>query len=148
MEELDAFTGDMARRPGFLIRRLHQVYQAFFAEEVVGMDVTPLQYSLMSAVEQRPGMDLAQICEEIAIDRATLGHLVERLEAAGLLNRTVSRLDKRHKLLSLTPKGQTLLEELHEPAFRANARTLKALSAPERAAFMAMLGRLVEVRAK
>ncbi len=103
------------------------------------MEVSPLQYSLMCVAEQQPGMDLAQICAQIAIDRATLGHLVERLEAAGLLKRTVSLLDRRQKLLSLTLKGEGLLRDLHEPAARADRRLFEGLAPAEHVAFRAML---------
>jgi DNA-binding MarR family transcriptional regulator len=144
--ELDAFAQDIWRRPGFLIQRLNQIHQALFAEECAGMEVTPVQYHLMAAVAQRPGMDLAEICEAISVERAALGHLVERLEAAGLLKRITSRLDKRQKLLSLTAPGTALLAELHEPVHRAHTRTLAALAPDDRATFMAMLGRLVKVR--
>ena len=34
-------------RPGFLIRRLHQIHIALFLEECAGVDITPVQYTLL-----------------------------------------------------------------------------------------------------
>ena len=42
---------DLSRRPGFLIRRLHQIHLALFAEECKAFGVTPVQYSILTALE-------------------------------------------------------------------------------------------------
>ena len=44
-------------RPGFLIRRLHQIHVALFLEECREFDVTPVQYALMTALIVTPGLD-------------------------------------------------------------------------------------------
>ncbi len=141
--ELTAFERELASRPGFLIRRLHQIHLALFGEECSDFDVTPVQFSIMSVIGQQPGLDQSQISEEVGVDRATLANVVARLEAASLLRRATSRLDRRQKLLTLTPKGKSLLARMQAPVFRAHARTIAALSADEQAQFMSLLARLV-----
>ena len=42
-------------RPGFLIRRLHQIHVALFLEECRGFDVTPVQYAVLTALAIAPG---------------------------------------------------------------------------------------------
>jgi len=142
--EPTAFESDLAQRPGFLIRRLHQIHVALFAEECTGFDVTPVQYSIMSVISTHPGLDQSQISEEVGVDRATLANVVARLEAAGLLKRIVSRLDRRQKLLTLTARGKAMLARMQEPVFRAHARTIEALDLEHRALFMELLARLVD----
>ena len=39
---------ELSDRPGFLVRRLHQIHLALFAEECAGLDITPVQYSIMT----------------------------------------------------------------------------------------------------
>jgi DNA-binding MarR family transcriptional regulator len=143
--ETTAFERDLALRPGFLIRRLHQIHVALFAEECAGFDVTPVQYSIMSAIAYRSGMDQSQISQEVGVDRATLANVVARLDAAGLVKRITSQLDRRQKLLNLTPRGKTLLTRMHEPVLRAHARTIEALEPEARDVFMELLGTLVDV---
>ncbi len=138
------FERDLAQRPGFLIRRLHQIHVALFAEECLGFDVTPVQYSIMSVIAQQPGLDQSQISEEVGVDRATLANVVARLEAAGLLKRITSRLDRRQKLLTLTPKGKNLMTRMREPVFRAHARTIEALAPEDREVFLDLLATLVD----
>ena len=142
--EPTAFERDLAQRPGFLIRRLHQIHLALFAEECAGFDVTSVQYSIMSVIAFRPGMDQSQISEEVGVDRATLANVVARLEDSGLLKRITSRLDRRQKLLSLTPRGKALLNRMHEPVARAHARTIEMLPLREQEHFMELLAALVD----
>ena len=139
-----AFARDQALRPGLLIRRLHQIHLALFAEECAGFDITPVQYSVMSVIALRPGLDQVQISEEAGVDRATLANVVARLEAAGLLKRITSRLDRRQKLLTLTARGKTALSRMYEPVTRAHSRTIAALEPEDQAEFMKYLGILVD----
>jgi DNA-binding MarR family transcriptional regulator len=142
--ERSTFERDLAMRPGFLIRRLHQIHLALFAEECAGFDITPVQFSIMSVIAFRPGMDQSQISEEVGVDRATLANVVARLEASGLLKRITSRLDRRQKLLNLTPRGKALLTRMQEPVFRAHGRTIEPLAPEARELFMSLLGKLVD----
>lgn len=139
-----AFEHEPAQYSGFLIRRLHQIHVALFAEECAGFDITPVQYSIMTVIAYRPGMDQARISEEIGVDRAALANIVARLEAAGLLKRITSRLDRRQKLLTLTPHGKTLLARMQEPVSRAQDRAIEALAPENRKFFMELLGTLVD----
>jgi DNA-binding MarR family transcriptional regulator len=135
---------NLSARPGFLIRRLHQVHDALFAEECAGFDISPVQHSIMAAIGQRPGADQSQIAADVAVDRATLTNMLARLEEAGIVSRITSRLDRRQKLLSLTPMGKSLLLRMQDAVLRAHARTIAPISAGEQAQFMALLARLVE----
>jgi DNA-binding MarR family transcriptional regulator len=132
------------RQPGFLIRRLHQIHSALFADEAEGLDITPPQYGVLSVVAAQPGLDQSAIAEEIGVDRATLASVVARLEAAGFVRRTVAKTDRRQKLLSLTPRGRTILARMQGPVQRAQERILEPLSPKDREQFLKLLNRLVD----
>lgn len=135
---------DLASRPGFLIRRLHQIHVALFIEECAAFEVTPVQYSLMTVLHARPGLEQARLGEETGVDRATLANVVGRLERRGLVRRRPSGRDRRVRLVSLTPAGAALLIQMEEPARRAHTRTLAALPPDARHAFTHALAHLVE----
>src|ERR1700760_3299738 len=50
-KEMEAWPLD--QRPGFLIRRMHQIHVALFQERCAEFELTPLQYSLLSALAVR-----------------------------------------------------------------------------------------------
>lgn len=135
---------DLASRPGFLIRRLHQIHTALFMEECAEFNVTPVQYSMMTAIAEQPGLEQARIAQEVGVDRATLANVVARLETRGLLRRTTTKADRRLKRVILTAKGKRLLDQMTRAAQRAHARTVEVLSPVERAAFLHALAQLVD----
>ena len=135
---------DLAKRPGFLIRRLHQIHVALFIEECASFEVTPVQYSVMTAAQANPGLDQARLGEEIGVDRATLANVVGRLDRRGLLQRHTSPADRRLRLVELTEAGARLLAEMEAPARRAHARTIAALPPAEREMFVQALAQLVQ----
>lgn len=134
----------LMQRPGFLIRRLHQIHLALFAEECGAFGVTPVQYSIMTAIDRQPGLDQARLGEQVAIDRATIADVLARLESRRLVSRRRSRTDARVKLVSLTVSGRHLLKRIDPHAARAHRRTVAALPEPHRAIFIQSLTALVE----
>jgi DNA-binding MarR family transcriptional regulator len=139
----DAWT-ELASRPGFLIRRLHQIHLALFAEECGRFGVTPVQFSLLTVVAARPGLDQSALAFAVGVDRATTANVLARLEANGLLRRARSPQDSRVKLAHLTPSGRRMLARMDQAARRAHERTLASLPPQERGRFTAYLARLVD----
>ncbi len=134
----------LSQRPGFLIRRLHQIHLALFAEECERFGVTPVQFSIMTVARAQPRVEQTQLAHEIGVDRTTLANVLARLEGRGLVTRVVSSADRRLKLVSLTASGETTLAAMTEAAERAHARTIEALPEPARAAFLEALAELVK----
>jgi DNA-binding MarR family transcriptional regulator len=134
----------LAARPGFLIRRLHQIHLALFAEECAAFGVTPVQFSLLSVLAAQPGLDQAALAVAVGVDRATTANVVARLDQRGLLRRRPGATDRRVKQMELTAAGHVLLARIDAPARRAHTRTLAALRPAERARFVALLRQLVD----
>jgi DNA-binding MarR family transcriptional regulator len=134
----------LARRPGFLIRRLHQIHLALFAEECGAFGVTPVQYSILTVAATQPGLDQAALAIEVGIDRTTVADVLARLERRGLVRRSRADRDARLKLVHATVAGRRLLARMDLHALRAHERTIAPLRQSERAAFINALVRLVE----
>lgn len=117
----------LADRPGFLIRRLHQLHVALFMELTAEFGVTPVQYSLLSAVGARGSADQSTLAADVALDRSTAASTLARLEARGLIRRRRDATDGRVMLCSLTRKGRALLPRIEPAAREAHRRTLAAL---------------------
>lgn len=134
----------LADRPGFLVRRLHQIHVALFAEECSPFGITPVQFSVLTALERDAPLDQVSLAGEVGIDRANCTDVLRRLEERKLIRRVPSEVDSRAKLCDLTPAGRRLLARLAPAAQRAHDRTVRALPKAERDAFLRSLARLVE----
>jgi DNA-binding MarR family transcriptional regulator len=134
----------LSDRPGFLVRRLHQIHVALFAEECAPFGITPVQFSVLTALERVAPLDQISLAGEVGIDRANCTDVLGRLEERGLIRRVASPVDSRAKLCDLTAAGRKLLARLAPAAQRAHDRTVGALPKAERDAFVRSLARLVE----
>jgi DNA-binding MarR family transcriptional regulator len=134
---------DLESLPGHHIRRLQQIAVAIFLQETETTGVTPVQYAALQTVASSPGIDQRSLARAIGFDTSTIAGVVDRLEARGLLQRNASPDDRRVRLLSLTPAGQALLDEVIPGMLRAQQRMLEPLPKGQRAEFMRMLRALV-----
>ncbi len=132
------------RRPGYLIRRLHQIHGALFAQECVGFDITPVQYAVLTTLAQRPDCDQNTLAQEVGLDRTNAADVVRRLARQGLVVRRASPQDRRRMLARLTPRGQTILAAMQAPMIRAQQRLIDTLEPAERERFVATLLKLVD----
>ncbi|MBL0421499.1 MarR family transcriptional regulator [Ramlibacter sp. AW1] len=133
------------RRPGFLVRRLHQIHVAMFLEECSSHPLTPVQFAVLTALAVLPGLDQVSIGLEVGLDRTTTADVVKRLEENGFVRRTVHPADKRARQVFLTKAGQVVVDEMHASMTSAQERLLAPLTPAERGMFMQLLSRLVEV---
>jgi len=131
-------------RPGFLIRRLHQIHTALFLEETQKYGITPVQYSLMTALHEQGELDQVSLAEAIGLERTNVADVIERLVARGLLSRRQNESDRRAKLHKLTVKGRNLVKRMSDAVQRAHDRTIDALEPAERDVLMALMVRLVD----
>ncbi|HEY8336466.1 MAG TPA: MarR family transcriptional regulator [Tardiphaga sp.] len=133
----------LAERPGFLIRRLHQIHVALFQEACGTFEITPLQYSLLSALAERGAADQTTLAADIALDRTTTTGALKRLEARRLVERPVDTDDRRARICKLTPAGRALLAKIETAARDAHRATLGQLTKAEQAVFIATMQRIV-----
>ena len=68
--------------------------------------------------------------------------MIRRLDARGLIARAPDPNDRRRKVVSLTRKGEALIDRLAPNGFTVSAAILAPLTPKERAAFLALLLRL------
>lgn len=129
--------------PGHLIRRSHQISVGIFMEETTGFDVTPVQFAILNALIVTPGADQITLAGRVALDAATSGSAIGRLESKGWVRREADQLDKRRKLLWITPEGAQLAQQMKQAVNRVQTRIMSPLNATERDQLMSLLDKLV-----
>lgn len=149
-EELDDSPGEVPtsrtsiwERPGFLVRRLHQIHVAMFLDAMSEENITPIQYGLLSILLDRPGLDQLSLARQLGIDRANVGDVLNRLEQRKLVTRVVDPSDKRRKICLPTRDGVAFARKYYDNMARSQERLLEPLSAQERKTFISLLRRLV-----
>lgn len=134
---------DFKHAPGHLIRRAHQLAYAVFMEETTAFGVTPVQFAILNALIDTPGVDQVTLAGQVAFDAATSGSVIGRLETRGWLRREPDAHDRRRKLLWVTPEGIQAVQQMKRTVAKVQTRILSPLDAKEREQLVALLGKLV-----
>lgn len=132
--------------PGHLIRRLHQISTQAFAHRMqeAGFDLTPVQFAAMDAIRNHPGIDQAGVAAGIACDRATIGGVIDRLVQKGYVARTVSKKDRRARVLTLTDPGGDVFGAILPVVRALQHDILPGLDCSERARFLELARKAID----
>jgi DNA-binding MarR family transcriptional regulator len=134
---------DFAQAPGHLIRRAHQIAVALFMSELSAEDVTPVQFAILNAVMDTPGVDQVTLANRVAFDAATSGSVIGRLETKGWIRREPDQVDRRRKLLWLTLAGQEATLQMKRAVEQVQEKITSPLTAEEAQALRVLLAKLV-----
>ena len=99
--------------------------------ETEQLGVTARQATLLWLVKRSPGLSLAELAAEEGITPPALSGHVDRLEAAGLLERVRSTEDRRRVGLRLTEDGDRLMRRIRARRTTWLADHLRALEPAE-----------------
>ena len=134
---------DVNAAPGHLIRRAHQISVALFNARLAASDVTPVQFAILNALLNSPGIDQITLAKRVAFDPATSGSVIGRMESKGWVTRRADNTDRRRKLLVLTAPGLEALSAMQADVVRVQTDILTPLAPKEQTEFVQLLAKLV-----
>jgi DNA-binding MarR family transcriptional regulator len=102
-------------------RRVTRLYDEALTAVGIGLN----QFSILSRIARIGPSSVQQLAQALVMDRSTLGHLLRPLEQRGLVKLSVSREDRRGRVVMLTAAGRALLSRAH-PLWERAQRRFKA----------------------
>lgn len=111
--------------------------QADRAARAHGM--TRAQWIILARLARQPGLsqnELAAICE---VEPISVGRLIDRLEARGLVARCADPSDRRIRRLKLLPAAQPYVDEIRHYRAQMNEELVDGLCSQGREQFVEML---------
>jgi DNA-binding MarR family transcriptional regulator len=105
--------------------------------------ITPAIIGVMAMLAERPGISQATLARLLGLERATVGTTVARAIAAGLVVRQDAHRDARSYALSLSLRGERMLQALRRRIAVHETAAGVHLSTDERRALRALLHKLV-----
>jgi DNA-binding MarR family transcriptional regulator len=131
-------------RPGFLVRRLHQIGVAIFTDEMADLGITPVQFGAMSIVGMKPGIDQSALGEELGTDPANTTDVINRLVKNAYVVRAVSPKDRRMRSIHLTDRGRDVVIEANGRLKNVQTRFLSPLKMADREIFLDLMIEVIE----
>ncbi|MGD0187148.1 MAG: MarR family transcriptional regulator [Roseiarcus sp.] len=124
---------------GFQVNRLAGAMRAALEARLVEHGLTAQQWATLMRLLERDGWPQKELGESQGMDKATIGGIIARLEAKGLIARRPDLDDRRVNRVTLTAPGRRLALALRPLAAEVNARATAGLEAREAAALRALL---------
>lgn len=103
-----------------------------------------VDFAVLAALEEFGAMSQAELGRRLGLDRSDVVAVLNRLEGERLVVRAADEEDRRRNVVTPTPAGCRLLDELQEGLDQAQAVVLAPLTAAERADLTRLLQRLVD----
>jgi MarR family transcriptional regulator for hemolysin len=100
------------RDPLILLHDVARMMRTRFDQRARARGMTRAQWVILGRLSRQPGIsqnEMATICE---VEPITVGRLIDRLEARGLVERRADPTDRRIRRLHLLPAAQPILDEI------------------------------------
>jgi DNA-binding MarR family transcriptional regulator len=123
--------GSLARlyaRPGFLLRRAHQISAAVFEDACRDLGLTPAQFGVLTVLQAHPGLGQSSLARALGFDKVTVLRVLRGLQARGLVTRAPAGGSRRTVAVTLTGEGASMLRQAQKPAEKAYRRLMAPLS--------------------
>lgn len=127
---------------GYLLGRAYTEGHRNLHKALADLDLTPQQHVIIMKLNELGEASQNLLGRSVGMKRVTVHGIVSRLSTGGLIEVRGDDADRRLALLSLSPAGKALVEELARRAQAAGAKSLASLSANEKAILRRILRKL------
>lgn len=124
---------------GYLIHDVSRMRRTAFDQIVKPLGVTRAQWWVIAHLARHDGMVQTQLAAMLDVGKASLGALLDRLEATGFIERRPEPSDRRVKRVFLTKSSHQLLEKLVIAESEFNANILAGLTENDRKELVRLL---------
>jgi DNA-binding MarR family transcriptional regulator len=126
---------------GRISKKLNRVTR----DSISAYGLTTAQFFLLIALYEENGILISRLSEKVAVDKATLTGLLDRLERDKLVERKHDVEDRRAIKIYLADKAEGLREDLLEIYHQNNNMFLSVLSPQEKETFESVVDKLEHV---
>jgi len=93
---------NLERNFGFLVNDVARLLRTTFDRRVRALGLTRSQWWVLNHLFRQDGVTQSDLAEILDIEKATLGRLLDRMEAKNLVRRETDQHDRRAKRIYLT----------------------------------------------
>lgn len=126
----------------FQLAKASQAGTRFLYSRVSALNITPVQAMVMGFLSEQDEVMAGELGKRVELDSATLTGILDRLEAAHLIERKGNPDDRRSVKIHLTAEGRQLGIDVTGRIQEANREFLNPLTEKERAELRELIGKL------
>jgi DNA-binding MarR family transcriptional regulator len=127
---------DLSRNFGYLVNDVARLMRTEYDRRVRSLGLTRSQWWVLNYLFRHPGVTQSELAAILEVERATLGRLLDRLQAKGWVRREDDARDRRAWRVHLTAAADPMMRKLRKQAFGLRRDALVGLSAAQREQFV------------
>lgn len=125
-----------------LVTEVARLFSRDFSVRVRDYDLTHTQWQALAVLSRQEGIKQAELANLLQVQPISLGRLIDRMEAAGWVERRAAPNDRRAIQLYLTPRAGPVLDRMTDPASLTLEVALSDFDTDEREQLLRMLQRV------
>ncbi len=127
---------------GFLVHDVARLMRTMYDRRMAPLGLTRSQWWVLNHLYFHEGISQTEFAAVLDIEKATVGRLLDRLEAKGWVTRKSDKQDKRTKRIYLTEQVQPTLQIMRDMAAVTRDEAVRSLNKTERKQLRNMLKRM------
>ena len=124
---------------GYWMRLVSNEVSHAFERALQQRDISVAEWVAMNRLAALPGMTPARLAAAMGMTRGAISKVLDKLDSKNLVSRSISPLDSRVQLLSLTQRARRALPQLARMADDNDEYFFGALAPEEKAALRSLL---------
>ncbi|OED00778.1 MarR family transcriptional regulator [Rhizobium sp. YK2] len=130
---------------GHLLRKAYQRHLAIFQDNAVDPSLTSVQFVTLCALRDNGPISQGELVKATAVDQATIRGIIDRLKSKNMIEISRDAHDGRKVIVSLTPAGEAILEQMYPRARSITEKTMGPLNPAEQVALLYLLRKIADV---
>jgi MarR family transcriptional regulator for hemolysin len=127
---------------GALLHDVAHLLRTTIDQRVEPYNLTRAKWQALGVLDRKEGVTQSELAKELELGAATVGRLVERLEARGFIERRPDPIDARAKRLFIRDAARPELDELEEVATNVRKSALRGINNKEQAELVRLLKKM------
>jgi MarR family transcriptional regulator, transcriptional regulator for hemolysin len=130
---------DLSRNFGFILNDVARLMRITFDRRVKALGLTRSQWWVLNHLFRNDGATQSELADILEIEKATLGRLLDRMQAKGWIRREEHATDRRAKCVFLTDEVEPAVKAMRAAAADLRRDALANFDGADRERFVDML---------
>lgn len=128
----------------YLINDVNLLFRKHFDRRAVKFGLTHAQWRALKALHRTPGMRQNELAERLEMEPIAVGRVIDRLQAAGFVERRADPKDRRAWRLHDTEQARGIIDDMEDIAKGLRKDAVEGIAMEDLQTTLAVLNRMKE----
>jgi len=130
--------------PSYLLTRIAHRYNQTIHAELKAIGLSTIFTRIIASLKIFDELTINELCVHALAEQPTMSRALDRLEADGIIKRSVKDEDNRKRVVRLTAEGEALFDSIWPVTINANEAMFQGISDADREVTMRTLLKVLE----